>query len=242
MKSSSNGAGKSNGSGIPRVNGHAALPGLNLPESAEPLRILCVGAHSDDIEIGCGGTLSQLVRRNPRPEFRWVVFSAPGARAGEAERGARKFLGPASKGAVQLHEFRDGYFPAQFDAIKDAFESIAREFKPDIVFTHTRNDRHQDHRVVSDLTWNTFRKHLILEYEIPKWDGDLGQPNVYVPLPGSVARRKSKALLDVFGTQRSKDWFSEETFISLLRLRGIECRANDGYAEAFHARKVLFPL
>jgi len=170
------------------------------------------------------------------------VFSAPGARAREAERGARKFLGRASKGAVRLHEFRDGYFPSQFDAIKDAFESIAREFKPDIVFTHTRNDRHQDHRVVSDLTWNTFRKHLILEYEIPKWDGDLGQPNVYVPLPSSVARLKSKALLDVFGTQRAKDWFSEETFISLLRLRGIECRASDGYAEAFHARKVLFPL
>jgi len=242
MKPSSNGNGKSNGAGASRRNGHLALPGLNLPESSEPLRILCIGAHSDDIEIGCGGTLSQLARRTPQPEFRWVVFSAPGTRAREAQRGARKFLGAASKGAVRLHEFRDGYFPAQFDAIKDAFENIAREFRPDIVFTHTRNDRHQDHRVLSDLTWNTFRKHLILEYEIPKWDGDLGQPNIYVPLSGVVARRKTKALLDVFGTQRAKDWFSEETFLGLLRLRGIECRASDGYAEAFHARKVLFTL
>ncbi|HJQ10467.1 MAG TPA: PIG-L deacetylase family protein [Gemmatimonadaceae bacterium] len=236
----SNGHDRRNQNG--RANGHAYLPGLNLPALARPLRVLCLGAHSDDIEIGCGGTLAQLARKKPQPEFRWVVLSAAGHRAREAQNGARKFLGAASKGAVLLHEFRDGYFPAQFDAIKDAFESLAREFQPDVVFTHTRADRHQDHRVVSDLTWNTFRKHLILEYEIPKWDGDLGQPNVYVPLPGSVARRKSKALLDVFGTQRAKDWFSEETFLGLLRLRGIECRAEDGYAEAFHARKLLFPV
>jgi LmbE family N-acetylglucosaminyl deacetylase len=238
----SDGSVKLNGNHRTRRNSFAQVAGLNLPESGQPLRVLCVGAHSDDIEIGCGGTLSQLTRRKPTPEFRWVVLSAAGDRAQEAERGARKFLGPAATGAVRVHNFRDGYFPAQFDAIKDAFESIAREFRPDIVFTHTRQDRHQDHRVVSDLTWNTFRKHLILEYEIPKWDGDLGQPNVYVPLTDNVARRKSKALLDVFGTQRSKDWFTEETFLGLLRLRGIECRAADGYAEAFHARKLLFPL
>lgn len=186
--------------------------------------------------------MSQLARRRPRPEFRWVVWSAVGSRAQEAQRGARKFLGPASNGAVHLHEFRDGYFPTHFDAIKDAFESLAREFRPDIVFTHARDDRHQDHRVVSDLTWNTFRNQLILEYEIPKWDGDLGQPSLYVPLSGSAARRKSKGLLEVFGTQRSKDWFSEETFLGLLRLRGLECRAPNGYAEAFHARKLLFSL
>lgn len=215
--------------------------GLNLPRSATPLRILCLGAHSDDIEIGCGGTLSKLMRRRPRPEIRWVVWSAAGPRAQEAERGARKFLGSASAGAVRLHEFRDGYFPTHFDAIKDAFESLAREFRPDIVFTHARADRHQDHRVVSDLTWNTFRNQLVLEYEIPKWDGDLGQPNLYVPLSAHAARSKSKALLEVFGTQRSKDWFSGETFLGLMRLRGMECRAVDGYAEAFHARKILFP-
>jgi LmbE family N-acetylglucosaminyl deacetylase len=215
---------------------------LNLERSASPLRILCVGAHSDDIEIGCGGTLSQLARRKPRPEFRWVVWSAAGSRAREAERGARKFLGSAANGALRLHEFRDGYFPTYFDAIKDAFESLAREFSPDIVFTHTRQDRHQDHRVISDLTWNTFRRQLILEYEIPKWDGDLGQPNLYVPLSGTAARRKTKSLLDVFGTQRGKDWFGEETFLGLMRLRGMECRAVDGYAEAFHARKVVLPV
>ena len=171
-----------------------------------------------------------------------MVWSAAGSRAREAERGAQKFLGSSAKGAVQLHEFRDGYFPSHLHAIKDAFERLAREFRPDVVFTHTRDDRHQDHRVVSDLTWNTFRNQLILEYEIPKWDGDLGQPNLFVPLSGSAARRKSKALLNVFGTQRGRDWFSEETFLGLLRLRGIECRAVGGYAEAFHARKVLFSL
>jgi LmbE family N-acetylglucosaminyl deacetylase len=204
--------------------------------------VLCLGAHSDDIEIGCGGTLLQLANTRPRPEFRWVVLSAIGARATEAKRGARKFLGPSAPEAVRLHEFRDGYFPAEFAAIKDTFEEIARDFQPDIVFTHTREDRHQDHRIVSDLTWNTFRKQLILEYEIPKWDGDLGVPNFFVPVSRRSARSKTKALLDVFGTQRAKDWFTEETFLGLMRLRGVECRADEGYAEAFRARKIVLPL
>ena len=218
------------------------LLGLKRGASSARLRVLCLGAHSDDIEIGCGGTLLQLAKTRPRPEFRWVVFSAIGARATEAKRGARKFLGPAAQDAIRLHEFRDGYFPAQFAAIKDTFEQIAREFQPDIVFTHRREDRHQDHRVVSDLTWNTFRKQLILEYEIPKWDGDLGVPNFFVPVNRRSAQSKAKALLDVFGSQRSKDWFSDETFLGLMRLRGMECRAADGYAEAFHARKIVVPL
>lgn len=215
---------------------------LNLPRSSAALKILCLGAHSDDIEIGCGGAIAELARKRPRPEFRWVVWSAPGERGKEAERGAKRFLGPAAKGAVRLHEFRDGYFPSYFDAIKDAFEGLAREFRPDIVFTHTRDDRHQDHRVISDLTWNTFRNQIVLEYEIPKWDGDLGRPNFYLPLTAGAARRKSKALVDVFGTQRSKDWFSEETFLGLMRLRGMECRAPGGYAEAFHARKIALSV
>jgi LmbE family N-acetylglucosaminyl deacetylase len=210
--------------------------------SSAPLRVLCLGAHSDDIEIGCGGTLLQLAKTRPRPEFRWVVWSASGARGSEAQRGARRFLGPAAREAVRLHEFRDGYFPAEFAAIKDAFENIAREFQPDIVFTHARDDRHQDHRVVSDLTWNTFRNQLILEYEIPKWDGDLGQPNFYVPVRRQVANSKTKAILEVFGSQRAKDWFTGETFLGLMHLRGLECRASDGYAEAFHARKIVLPL
>jgi LmbE family N-acetylglucosaminyl deacetylase len=204
--------------------------------------VLCLGAHSDDIEIGCGGTLLQLAKTRPRPEFRWVVWSASGARASEAQRAAREFLGPTAREAVRLYEFRDGYFPSEFEAIKDAFEELAREFQPDLVFTHTRDDRHQDHRVVSDLTWNTFRNQMILEYEVPKWDGDLGQPNLYVPVNRRSAKSKTKAILEIFGSQRTKDWFSEETFLGLMRLRGIECRATDGYAEAFHARKIVFPL
>jgi LmbE family N-acetylglucosaminyl deacetylase len=204
--------------------------------------VLCLGAHSDDIEIGCGATVLQLARTRPRPEFRWVVWSAPGIRAKEAQRGARKFLGPSASDALRLHEFRDGYFPAQFSAIKDAFESLANEFKPDIVFTHTRDDRHQDHRIISDLTWNTFRNQLILEYEIPKWDGDLGRPNLYVPVSRNAALGKTRALIEVFGTQGSKDWFSEETFLGLMRLRGMECRAPEAYAEAFHARKIALSL
>lgn len=220
-----------------------ALLGLNLGASrGKRLRVLCVGAHSDDIEIGCGATLLKLADRRPRPEFRWVVWSAAGQREREARQGARKFLGPAATEAVRVHAFRDGYFPAQFAEIKEAFESLAREFRPDIIFTHARDDRHQDHRVVSDLTWNTFRNQLILEYEIPKWDGDLGRPNSYIPVSRAIARRKARALLDVFGTQRNKDWFSEETFLGLMRLRGMECRAADGLAEAFTARKLLIGL
>jgi LmbE family N-acetylglucosaminyl deacetylase len=203
-----------------------------------PLRVLCLGAHSDDIEIGCGATLLTLAARRPRPNFRWVVWSAADQREIEANRGARNFLGAAAAEAVSVHAFRDGYFPAQFAELKDAFEKLAREFRPDIIFTHSRDDRHQDHRVVSDLTWNTFRKQLILEYEVPKWDGDLGRPNLYVPVSRAMAHRKIRALLSTFGTQRSKDWFSEDTFSGLMRLRGMECRAVGGHAEAFHARKV----
>jgi LmbE family N-acetylglucosaminyl deacetylase len=215
---------------------------LDLIASSQRLKVLCLGAHSDDIEIGCGATLLRLMTRRPRPEFRWVVWSAAGQRSREATLGARKFLGKASAEALRVHGFRDGYFPAQFTEIKQAFERLALEFRPDIVFTHARDDRHQDHRVISDLTWNTFRSQLILEYEIPKWDGDLGQPNLYVPVNRATASRKTRALLSVFGSQRSKDWFTEETFMGLMRLRGIECRAAEGLAEAFYARKTVVSL
>lgn len=219
-----------------------ALLGLNLVAlRRKRLRVLCMGAHSDDIEIGCGATVLNLAGRRPQPEFRWVVWSAAGQREREAKLGARKFLGAAIEG-VRVHAFRDGYFPAQFAEIKEAFEDLAREFRPDIVFTHARDDRHQDHRVVSDLTWNTFRNQMILEYEIPKWDGDLGRPNLYVPVSQSTARRKARVLMSVFGTQRAKDWFSEETFLGLMRLRGMECRAAGGHAEAFYARKATLSL
>lgn len=207
-------------------------------DRSEPLRVLCLGAHSDDIEIGCGGSILELVRAHPDVSIRWVVFSAAGARAVEARRSARRFIGRRAAAAVELHEFRDGYFPAEFAAVKDAFEAIARSFRPDLVFTHRRDDRHQDHRVVSDLTWNTFRRQLILEYEIPKWDGDMGMPNTFIPLSAAVARKKVRLLMEAFATQRSKDWFDEETFRGLARLRGVECRAPSGFAEAFHGRKL----
>jgi LmbE family N-acetylglucosaminyl deacetylase len=214
---------------------------LSLKPSLPPgqvVRVLCLGAHSDDIEIGCGGAMLDLLRTRPRVECRWVVFSTAGIRASEARRSARRFLGGRAATAVELYAFRDGFFPAQFEGVKEAFETLGRSFQPDLVFTHRREDRHQDHRVVSDLTWNTFRRQLILEYEVPKWDGDLGTPNCYVPLSAAAMRRKIRLLVQGFASQRSKDWFDEETFRGLARLRGIECRAPSGYAEAFYGRKL----
>jgi LmbE family N-acetylglucosaminyl deacetylase len=212
-----------------------ALP-LPLPVD-RPLRVLCLGAHSDDIEIGCGGTVLALRAAQPATDFRWVVWSAAGARAAEARASAKRFLGQAYRRQLALHRFRDGFFPAEFAAIKDAFEETARGFDPDIVLTHYRDDRHQDHRIVSDLTWNTFRRQLILESEIPKWDGDLGQPNWYLPLSARLARRKVSLLMEGFASQRGKDWFRPDTFRGLMRLRGNECRAESGFAEAFYLRK-----
>ncbi len=207
---------------------------------SKPLRVLFLGAHSDDIEIGCGGTALELVRARPDTELRWVVFSAPGRRGDEARSAAEHFIGTRATTAVVLHEFRDGFFPVQLEAIKESFEAIARSFTPDIVFTHRREDRHQDHRTVSDLAWNTFRRALILEYEIPKWDGDLGIPNLFLPLSAEAASEKIRLLMEAFASQRSKDWFDEDTFRGLARLRGVECRAPSGFAEAFAARKLSF--
>lgn len=211
---------------------------LRLTADGGPLSVLFLGAHSDDIEIGCGGTVLELLRARPDVEIRWVVFSAIGVRAAEAKAGARRFIGRRAATSVELHEFRDGFFPVQFAAIKDVFEGIAKSFRPDVVFTHRREDRHQDHRIVSDLAWNTFRRQLIFEYEIPKWDGDLGIPNCFMPLSATVAKKKVQLLMSAFASQRSKDWFDEETFRGLARLRGIECRAPSGFAEAFSGRKV----
>jgi LmbE family N-acetylglucosaminyl deacetylase len=199
------------------------------------LRVLCLGAHSDDIEIGCGGTVLELLAAGAR--VHWAVFSGNAARVAEATRSARRFLGAGAQRRLTLWSFRDGFFPAQFEAIKEATETLTR-LEPDLIFTHTREDRHQDHRVLSDLAWNTFRRQVVLEYEIPKWDGDLGQPNCFVPLPRATARRKVRYLMEGFATQRSKDWFDEETFFGLMRLRGIECRAEAGLAEAFYVRKM----
>jgi LmbE family N-acetylglucosaminyl deacetylase len=211
---------------------------LTLPQkSAAPLKVLCLGAHSDDIEIGCGGFLLELLERYPRAEVDWVVFSAQVEREREARRSAALYLKRARRSRVAIHHYRDGFFPYDSE-IKSVFEDLKRQVSPDLVLTHYRDDRHQDHRVLSDLAWNTFRNHLVLEYEIPKFDGDLGTPNFFVPLKRTTCARKVKYLNDAFGTQRDKHWFSEATFMGLMRLRGMECRATDGYAEAFYARKI----
>lgn len=210
---------------------------LTLPRGGA-LKVLCLGAHSDDIEIGCGGAMLDLLKARPNTQVRWVVFSASGLRAREAYDSAKRWLGLRTRESVFLHEYRDGHFPAQFTEIKASFEAVNRAFVPDLVFTHRREDRHQDHRIVSDLTWNTFRRQLVLEYEIPKWDGDLSTPNTYIPLSPVAMRRKVELLMKGFATQRAKDWFDEETFRGLARLRGVECRAPSGYAEAFYGRKL----
>lgn len=207
-------------------------------QSGKTVRVLCLGAHSDDIEIGCGGTLLTWIADGMRLEVHWCVFSATGDRADEASRSAESFLCGAQSKAIDLGDFRDGFFPYQGAELKSQFEAIKVKFEPDVVFTHRRGDAHQDHREVNRLTWNTFRNHLILEYEIPKWDGDIAQPNLYQPLPQSALDQKIALLDRHFGTQRSKDWFDADTFRGLARIRGMECRAKERFAEAYFARKL----
>ena len=204
-----------------------------------PLRVLCIGAHSDDIEIGCGGTLLRLIAEVPRVAVRWLVVTADDGREAEARASAEAFLAGAEERDIDVQRFRESYLPFVAAEVKDHFEDVARACRPDIVFTHHRHDLHQDHRLVSELTWNTFRDHLVLEYEIPKWDGDLGRPNVFVPLSAAVAERKVALLLEHFATQRSRSWFDPETFEALMRLRAVECRAPAGRAEAFHGPKLV---
>jgi LmbE family N-acetylglucosaminyl deacetylase len=206
---------------------------------ADVRRVLCLGAHSDDLEIGCGGTLCRIIEGSRDVVVRWHVFSAAAERRREAERSATRFLEGARDATVHMNDFRESYFPEQWAAIKDVFETIKAEFEPDVVLTHWRDDRHQDHRVLSDLAWNTFRSHAILEYEIPKYDGDLGNPNIYVALDEALCRRKVDAIMDCFQTQRGRHWFTEDVFWGLLRLRGMECGPRARYAEAFFGRKLV---
>lgn len=215
------------------------MMGLGLVRPGERLDILCLGAHSDDIEIGLGGTLLSLIASGVRLHVHWCVFSANGDRASEAEASAAAFLEGAAASRIELAGFDDSYFPAQSRSIKEWLAGIRAQGRPDLVFTHARDDAHQDHREVRQLTWNLFRDHLVLEYEIPKWDGDLTQPNVYCALSNGMMEKKISLLEAHFGTQRSKDWFDAETFMGLARLRGMECRAPHRYAEAFHMRKAL---
>lgn len=201
--------------------------------------VLCLGAHCDDIEIGCGGTILRLLEANAALEIRWIVFSGEPERAAEARKGAAAFLEQATAAHVDVEAFRERYFPYVATGLKERFDALSAAVAPDLVFTHYAADVHQDHRLLSELTYQAFRDQLILEYEIPKFDGDLGRPNVYVPLDAEHCDRKVAAILDAFPSQRAKPWFAEETFRSLLRLRGVEAKAASGYAEAFHCRKVV---
>ena len=206
----------------------------------EPLRrVLAIGCHADDIEIGCGGTLLTLVAANPELEVDWVVLAAPGERAAEARASAAAFLAGAAAARVEVHEFRDGFLPYVGGEVKEVFEDLKRRVDPQLVLTHAGYDFHQDHRLACELTWNTFRDHLILEYEIPKFDGDLGRPNVFVPLEPDVVERKLALIEQHFPSQAGKHWFDRETFLGLMRLRGMEAVAPTRFAEAFTSRKAV---
>jgi LmbE family N-acetylglucosaminyl deacetylase len=214
--------------------------GLTFPDApAGPLRVLAIGAHADDIEIGCGGTILRLVAQHPGLAVDWMVLSGEGERAGEAAESAAAFLDGVAAPRVRLDHFRDGFFPYTGGAVKERFERLKSEVQPDVIFTHRLEDRHQDHRLVAELTWNTFRDHLILEYEIPKYEGDLGQPNLFVPLAPEHCERKVELLRKGFPSQASRGWFGDDTFWATLRLRGWECNAPSRYAEGFQARKVV---
>lgn len=200
--------------------------------------VLCLGAHCDDIEIGAAGLMMSLIEHNPGIEVRWHVFGGTGERAAETRNAAAVLLDGAARSEVEFSDFRNSYFPAQVAAIKDEVEKLKLSLRPDLVLTHCRDDLHQDHRIVNELTWNAFRDHLLLEYEIPKYDGDLGRPNFYVPLTEPVARRKVDTLMECFVSQRERHWFAPDLFMALMRLRGMECNSPSGLAEAFHVRKI----
>lgn len=208
-----------------------------LKKEDRPLRILCLGAHSDDIEIGCGASLMALGAGDPLIDMRWEVFSGNDARQEEARKSFSAWTEGVENSTLRLHSFRDGFFPDQWGAIKEQFIQLQESFQPDVVFTHYREDLHQDHRILNELTWNAFRNQLVLEYEIPKFDGDMGRPNFFIPISEPQAKEKVAALMNHFGSQRSKGWFSEDLFLGLMRLRGVEACSESGYAEAFYSRK-----
>ncbi len=210
-----------------------------VPRRSDRLKVLCLGAHSDDIEIGCGGTMLRLLSECDDVEVDWVVLGSNGRRDEEALISANKFLGNATRKHVVVKNFKESFFPFVGGEIKAYLEEQKTKVSPDIIFTHYRRDLHQDHRVVAELTWNTYRDHLILEYEIIKYDGDLGTPNVLVHLNKEICRRKIKILMSCFKTQTNKDWFTTDAFLSLLRVRGIESKAPDKYAEGFYCGKLV---
>jgi LmbE family N-acetylglucosaminyl deacetylase len=212
---------------------------LDLGINGRALRLLCLGAHSDDLEIGCGGTVLEWLSAHARVEVTWVVMSASGERAHEAQRSAGALLRGASRKKIVLHGLPDGHFPAHFGEAKQAFEDLKAAERPDVIFSHRLEDRHQDHRLLAELAWQTWRSHLILEYEVPKYEGDLGQPNLFVPVSARIGKRKVEHLMRHFASQRSRAWFAPTTFFGLMHLRGVECRAPSGFAEAHHLRKAV---
>ncbi|MFL5313297.1 MAG: PIG-L deacetylase family protein [Myxococcales bacterium] len=213
---------------------------LPLLQGQDARRILFLGAHADDIEIGCGGTVLRLAAERSDLEVRWIVFSATPERLAEARASATAFLAGVPRATVVVRDYRDGYLPWSGASIKDELESVKREFVPDLIFTHYRGDLHQDHRLISDLTWNTWRNQLILEYEIPKFDGDFGSPNFFSHLSRATLQRKIDLVLQHFATQAGKQWFSADLFQAVARIRGMECVAPESVAEAFYCRKAVF--
>lgn len=214
---------------------------LSSPSQKSLRQILCLGAHSNDIEIGCGGTVLKLIETFPDLEVHWVVLGAARVREAEALISAHAFLHNATRKTIVVKDFKNGFFPYCGMELKTFFEQLKQEVSPDLIFTHYHQDLHQDHQFVANLTWNTFRNHFILEYEVPKYDGDLGNPNVFVHLSESLRQRKVAYLVDHFVSQSSKQWFTPDAFTSLLRLRGIQSNAPEKYAEGFYCRKaVLF--
>jgi LmbE family N-acetylglucosaminyl deacetylase len=209
-------------------------------ENEARLNILCIGAHSDDIEIGCGGTILRLVDEFPNLNFYWIVLGSNQLRCEEAFNSANAMLRNVNDKKIYIKGFKDGFFPFIGAEIKDYFEQLKQEISPDLIFTHYRHDLHQDHRLISELTWNTFRNHLILEYEIPKYDGDIGSPNFFVQLSESTCLKKIQHLLTYFQSQIERDWFTADTFQALLRLRGMEAKSPDKFAEGFYCRKIVF--
>lgn len=211
---------------------------LNLPLPPSLRRVLCIGAHCDDVEIGCGATLLAIARSRPDIELTIAVFTSEDERAAESTKALQELLGTSVRWQLQFGTFRNSYFPAQWSDVKQHMEAIRQQSKPDLIFTHCRDDLHQDHRTLAELTWNAFRDHWVLEYEIPKYDGDLGRPNIFVPLDAELVERKIETLLRCFPSQAAKGWFTADTFRGLMRLRGIECQSPGGFAEAFFSRKL----
>ena len=211
---------------------------VNFADRPGGLKILCLGAHCDDIEIGCGGTLMQLAKEHEIQHLKWIVFTSSDERSAEGRKSAEYFAQKCKEKEIIIKKFKDGFLPYEGEQVKNLFEEL-KPFNPDLIFTHCRHDLHQDHRTVCELTWNTFRNHLILEYEIPKYEGDLGSPNWFVKIDEDTAEKKVGIIIDCFQSQAGKQWFDKETFFALMRIRGIESASSTKYAEGFYVRKLV---